>query len=316
MGAREGALSWRVAKGGAITALMIRRALLVVTIFFALTPADALAQNRRRNRRQPGAGAAARPALPEPGQARTASATQLKTVVARSPRSDDVARALGDASTGALPASARSRTALATALSEALASRTLTPLQSERVAEALAIAGNADGLTSSAIATARATFTAALGQAGVPEAVKLKVALAFDQAVSEQQQENVQALAEDLQDLRAESAVTPAQVQALATSLRALCTGATRPSTESVQALAEDLSAALADGSIGPKEAAELAHDIEAVMQSANVSEAEAQAALDAARVVLAASNVDQADVDEIVTDLQAIRASMRPRSR
>jgi hypothetical protein len=43
------------------------------------------------------------------------------------------------------------------------------------------------------------------------------------------------------------------------------------------------------------------------------VSEAEAQAALDAAKVVLAASNVDSADVEAIVGDLQAIRASIVP---
>lgn len=306
---------------------MIRRSLLAALVVVALAPSGAHAQGgppgpgpRRPPARGPsggpGPGGRTRPPLPEPGEARASSAAQLRRLFGGPPRADDLARALGDASTGASPASARSRGALATTLAEALADRPITPALAERTAEALAIAGNADGLTPGARERARTGFLEALAAAGVSEAVRLRVAAAYDQVVSEQLEESVRALVEDLHDLLAGSEVTPEQLARLAASLGALAASGEQPSAESVNALLEDLSAALANKSVSRREAAELVHDLRAVMRSAGASDAEAQAALDAARDVLAASNVDRSDVEEIVRDLEAIRASARRRSR
>lgn len=288
------------------------------------TPASALAQAPGPGPRRPppgpaagpGPGRGARPALPDPGQARASSGAQLRRLLSGPPRADDLARALGEASTGASPASRRSRGALATALADALAGRPITPALGERTAEALALAGNADGLTTRQRDDVRTAFLAALAQAGVSEAVRRQVAAAYDQTVSEQLERSVLALLEDLDALVAGSAVTPEQVAALAESLRAMADGGAQPSAASVSALAEHLSAALSNRNLSRREAAELAHDLRAVMRSADVSDEEAEAALSAARAVLVSSNVDQADVDEIVGDLQAIRAALRPRSR
>lgn len=226
--------------------------------------------------------------------------------------SKELSQTLAAGSTGALPASAKSREALSASLATALEGKKLGTAQAGALSDALATASNADSLTKEELAAKRASLKASLAAAGATTEQQAQVAAAFDQVVSEQQQQNLLTLKNDLVALQAESAVTQAQIQALSTSLMAMADGATKPSQELVTALATDLSAALDDGDLTAMEQATLARDLEAVLDSANIPPSELEAVLKDVQAILVSSNVDKADVQKIVADLQAIYAAMR----
>lgn len=130
--------------------------------------------------------------------------------------------------------------------------------------------------------------------------------------MSESQQKNVDKLVQDLSAIKAGSQVTPEQKQQLATDLQTIATSATKPSQESVQALATTLSGAKADGSLDPAEVKDLASAVVLVLDSANISQADAQAAVASAKAILEASGVDKTTAQALVKDLQVIGEELR----
>jgi len=126
------------------------------------------------------------------------------------------------------------------------------------------------------------------------------------------QQANIQKLQSDLSAIKANSQVTPAMKQQLATDLTAMAQGATKPSPAAVQQLVNDLTAALSAPSITKVDVAKLTQDFYQVMNSAGISQAEADAVSADIQVIVKASGVTQAQAQTIAADVKAILAQVK----
>jgi hypothetical protein len=170
----------------------------------------------------------------------------------------------------------------------------------------------------SEIPVARAEMETSLSEAGVGKDQLAKIQqelttlLSSGPRMSEQQQRNVDKLADDLAAIRAGSNVTPEQVQKLSQDLMAMAEGANRPSPESVDALARDLAEALEDGKLTKREQIQLAKALEDVLTSANVSPEEFAAVVEDIEQILVSSGVSRSDVAVIRADLEAIYEELR----
>lgn len=268
---------------------------------------DALAQGRRGRRR---AADAERRAPRTADEARATITQRIRTALGAGATSEQLRTLLAEGSTGTLPASTETREALAARCAEALAGRRLAAPQAAATAEALGAAACADGLGQVDLSARRAELKAALEASGATLSQSEAAAAAFDRSVSEQQQENLRALAGDLQAIQAGSQATPEQVQALADSLKTLVQGSTRPDPAKVDALAQTLASALDDGELSTAEQAQLARDVQAVLASASVPPAEVQAAIADAKALLEAADIDSDEIQAVVADLKAIQAA------
>lgn len=132
------------------------------------------------------------------------------------------------------------------------------------------------------------------------------------QQMSQQQQQNINKLVNDLKALKAGSQVTAEMKQALKNDLLALADGATKPDPALVDKLVNDLTAALSDQTLSEQEKQKLARDLYAVMNSANIPTAEVQQAVTDAQTLLQASGLNKQAAQLIVADLQAIAAEAK----
>ena len=130
--------------------------------------------------------------------------------------------------------------------------------------------------------------------------------------MSATQQQNINQLLVDLKSIKPKSTVTPEQKQQLKKDLSAAAEGAKKPSLDSVTKLADDLSAAWAGQKLSPTEQAYLAQNINAVMNSANLSAAESQAALNGAQTILKYSGISKEDTQKLSNDLKVIAAELQ----
>ena len=130
--------------------------------------------------------------------------------------------------------------------------------------------------------------------------------------VSETQRENLNTLREDLSSIRADSEVTPEQIQQLRMDLNALVEGATRPDPWLVVQLARNSRAALADGEISQEERELLAADFDAVLESANISQSQRDTVIADIEAIVEASGVTAEDLQTIAEDVRAIRTEFQ----
>ncbi len=130
--------------------------------------------------------------------------------------------------------------------------------------------------------------------------------------MSQQQEQNLTQLQQDLAALKAGSQVTDQQKQDLAGSMSTLVQGTTKPDPASVAQLSSHLSDAIADGNLTKKEQAQLAQDVAVVLNSANIPPSEVQAVIADVEEILISSGVSRADVAVIVSDLEAISQELQ----
>ncbi|MBI3851976.1 MAG: hypothetical protein HY298_17095 [Verrucomicrobia bacterium] len=130
--------------------------------------------------------------------------------------------------------------------------------------------------------------------------------------INEAQQQNINQLVADLKSIKLKSSATAEQKQKLKTDLLAAAEGAKKPSEGSVNKLANDLSAAWAAQKLNPQEQTFLAKDLNAVMNSANISAADSQAALNSAQMILKYSGISKDDALKINNDLKAIATELQ----
>ena len=130
--------------------------------------------------------------------------------------------------------------------------------------------------------------------------------------VSETQRENVTTLRGDLSAIRADSEVTPEQIQQMRTDLRSVAEGATRPDPWLVIQLIRQSRAAVADGEITQEERDGLTSNIDAVLESANISQTQRDAVIADIEAIVEASGVTADDLQTIAEDVRAIRTEFQ----
>jgi len=133
--------------------------------------------------------------------------------------------------------------------------------------------------------------------------------------ISEEQRANFEKLKTDLKALRDSSNITPEQKEKLVTDLRTMFQGANPPSQESLKAFANALSQARSDGTLSSLEKMNLVACAKAVLDSSNIPLEEVEAVIADTKEIIAASGIEQADVEEIGNDLRAIKQEANPDS-
>jgi len=130
------------------------------------------------------------------------------------------------------------------------------------------------------------------------------------------QQKRANELGKWLNAISSQSEPSPEHKAALRTTLQAASLGSVQPDPRIVEDLALDLTSAMTIGSLTPNDKDLLSEDICLVLNSGGFSKAEVHAVIDKCRSRLQAGGVATADLQKIVSDLQAISFDLQHRTK
>ena len=135
-------------------------------------------------------------------------------------------------------------------------------------------------------------------------------------SLTAEQQKRANELGKWLNAISPHTEPTPEHKAALRTTLQASSLGSVQPDPRIVEDLALDLSSAMAIGTMTPNDKDQLSEDICLVLNSGGFTKPEVHAIIEKCRSRLQAGGVAYADLQKIVSDLQAISFDLQHRTK